>query len=374
MARSNRISYDSAGNMLIEGIPAKIKEETYKVSDEFKRKLKELELSYKTLAVSEEEYYKRLESLRDTYLQKGTEKWWTYTKKLISYEDKLIESNEKATQKALEEEKKLITETYDDIASHIYKTQESLIKAQSAFTEKLRDEAEVSSTKKIVFKSLGEHGEDLIFKETNLEDLEAKKQELKEYYNLLSALRNRGKETFGESGFTDFFNMVRNLSVSEGAGLSKILLKENDESFLDFVGDWNEIQSLTESYTKDLFSDDTKKAISASADYIKRTLQEAGLSVPEDFFKSGAQSAIKFGEGFMTEIEGVLNDIKRGFDALLPYGNITQDGKNVSNSQSNVYAPVYNLYGSGETVSDMLRTAANQALVDKLRGGYSRVI
>ncbi|MBR2500166.1 MAG: hypothetical protein IKB60_03710 [Clostridia bacterium] len=370
MARSNRISYDSAGNMLIEGIPARIKEETYKVSDEFKRKLKELELSYKTLAVSEEEYYKKLESLRDTYLQKGTEKWWTYTKKLISYEDNLLKANEKA----VEEEKKRIIDVYDDIASHIYKTQESLLKAQSAFTKKLRAEADVSSTKKIVFEGLGSHGEDLIFKETNLEDLEAKKKELKDYYNLLSALKTRGNEVFGESGFYDFFDMVRNLSVSEGAGLSKILLKENDEGFSEFVGDWNEIQSLTDGYAKDLFSGDTKRAINESADYIKRTLEECGLCVPEDFFNSGAQSAIKFGEGFMAEIEGVLNDIKRGFDALLPYGNITQDAKNVSSSESSVYAPVYNLYGSGETVSDMLRTAANQALIDKLRGGYSRVL
>ncbi len=366
MARSNRISYDADGNMLVEGIALDIREKTYKVSQEFTKKLKELELSYKTLAISEEEYYKKLEKLRDNYLQKGTDKWWTYTNKLTSYEDKLLAASEKA----VEEEKERIMDVYSEIASHIYKTQEEVLKSQEAFSSKLKKASPAYHTQKVVFLGLGEGGGDLVYDETNLNDLEAEKKELKDYYNLLSSLSARGKEAFGEAGFSDFFNMVRDMSVSEGAEFAKVLLKESDDGFLDFVGDWNEIQSISEKISKELYKDDTIKAAEESISYMKTALEQYGLSVPEDFFKSGANSAIKFGEGFVSEIANVLDSIKTGFLELLPEEFLSSGAANVSQSQSSVFAPVYNLYGSGETVADMLRSATNQALVDKLRGGY----
>lgn len=404
MEQSKRIKYDKNGNMLIEGIKVVIKPNSFKVSDYFKKQMADIELQYKNAAIDETTYYKNMESLRNKYLEKGTKEWWTYTTKLIDYENKLIKEKEKAAeeerkrlekeeekrqkqlekdkeaaikmskeelahkQKLLEEEKEQIFDVYSDIASYILKTQKELEREQASFMEKLWGATDEVKSKKLVFVGQGKFGSDLTVKESYLEDLKSQSNAIKEYYKLLMAVNERGAELFGEDGFRDFFSMLRGLSIEEGASLASLLMKEKDDGFFEFVADWSELQSTIDRFTKSIYAQDTKKLLDDSYEYMEKTLEENGLLVPEGFFLSGQLSAEKFGEGFISEIDEILKNIEREFEDMFPNRPVSEPA-NLNNGNS-VFSPVYHLYGSGETVSEKLRSAMAQAMVERLRGGY----
>jgi len=361
---NGRVSYDEFGNMYIEGISVNVRDNSYKVSDSFKRAIKDIEIQFKNAAISEEEYYRNMERLRDTYLEKGTKEWWSYTNKIISYENKLVAEQEKA----LEKEKKMIEDVYSDIASAIYDTQEDILKEQEKFKKKLTDFTSTHSTVKQVFVGLGENGRDLVHYDTNLSDLEAQKDGLIEYYNLLLAVKERGEEHFGKEGFSEFFNVLRTYSVEDGKAILKELLKEKDEGFFGFVGDWKDIQVMADNFTKKVYADDTKKAMEESVSYMQETLRSFGLEVPENFFDSGVLSAEKFGEGFVSQMESVMSGIGEKFTELMLGLEHSGIRRLSDENTKSVFAPVYNFIGGSGTISEKLREAQAQATVDKLRG------
>lgn len=388
MANNSRISYDQFGNMLVEGIAVSIRQNSYKVSDAFKSAIKNIELQFETSAISEQEYYKNMEKIRNTHLQKGTKEWWTYTNKIISNENRCAEEQAKALEKQLKEEEKAlakaekerlsslekekneIQKVYSDIAKTIYKTQEEILREQQKFADKLSNFAQPAYDIKTTFVNAWGESKNLSFTSTNLSDLEAQKKELKNYYDLLVAVKERGAKAFGKEGFAEFFDMLRGFSIEEGSALSSLLLKENDEGFQDFVGDWNEIQELTRSFSKNIYEDDTNSAIDESFEYMKKSLEAYGLEIPEGFFTSGSIAADKFGEGFVAQIDTVMQEITERFGDLLPQADTYDSSQKETAVSSSVFSPVYNLYGSGETTIQKLRTAAAQAIVDRLRGGY----
>lgn len=367
---AERISYDANGNMLIDGAYLSVKANSYKVSDSFKNAIKNIELQFKNAAISEEEYYKKMESLRNSYLEKGTKEWWSYTNKIVSYEKKQFEQIQKEQEKLLEKEKKQIEKVYEEIASGIYKTQDEILKSQEKFAKKMSDFVNVSRYEKYVFPGYGENGGDLIQYKTSLYNLDEQKEKLKSYYNLLTAVKKQGTIHFGEEGFMDFFEMLKSYSIDEGASLAESLLNQTDEGFYEFVSDWNEIQSMTKDFSKKLNISAAKEAAEEGLSYMKKVLSEYGMEIPEGFYLSGSVSAEKFGEGFCDKIQNVLDDISEKFNNIMPEKGIL--GKSIENAgmPKSVFAPTYNLYGSGETIASQLRSAAARAMVDKLRGGY----
>lgn len=363
---SDRITTDEFGNMKIEGIYLSVKDNSYKVSDNFKKAVKDIEIQLKHAAISEEQYYKKMESLRDTYLEKGTKEWWSYTNKIISYEEKLV----KEQQKLVEEEMKNILKVYTDISSKIYKTQEDVLKAQEKFKDKLKGDTELFGSIKQVFYGMGENGTDIVNYKFSLSDLDAKKKELSEYYGLLKEVQKRGEAHFSEDGFRAFFEEIRGLSVTDAVTLTKLLLSLKDEEFEGFISDFKDIGDMTERFAEDLYKKDTEDAINESFNYMKLKLAEAGMEIPDGFYTSGSVSAEKFAEGFVSQIDGLMADITKGFENIMPKNDVLLKAQSRAEEKGSVFAPVYNLYGSGETINQKLRTAHTQAMLEKLRGGY----
>ncbi|MBE7028131.1 MAG: hypothetical protein E7407_03750 [Ruminococcaceae bacterium] len=356
---SNRITYDEFGNMKIDGQSLSVRQNSYKVPQSFKQAIADIELQFKRASITEEQYYKKMEELRNTYLEKGTKEWWSYTNKIVSYEEKLVK-----------EQQKLIEKTYSDISSKIYKTQAEILKSQEQFSKKLLNHTELYSSVKQTFKGIGENGSDVINYKLNLTDLDGAKESLTKYYDLLELVKERGEEHFGAEGFKEFFEILRDLPIDDAAAFSEALLKKNDEGFVDFVGDYKDIKEMSERFSKSIYSDDVKRAEEESLEYMKEKLSEVGMEIPEGFFVSGTLSAEKFSEGFVSQIEGVLADISKGFSDLLPKNDILLKATQQAEEKGNIFAPTYNLYGSGETIAQKLRSAQTQALIDKLRGGY----
>lgn len=363
---SDRVTYDEFGNMKIDGQNLSVRNNSYKVSQSFKEAIRDIELQFKRAAISEEEYYKQMEHLRDSYLEKGTKEWWSYTNKIISYEEKLV----KEQQKLIEEEMKNIEKVYSDISSKIYKTQEEVLKSQEKFSEKLSNNTELYKMVKQTFKGVGENGTDLVNYKVTLGDLDEGKKILSEYYELLSEVKKRGEEHFSQAGFREFFELIRDMPIDEAVKFSDALIKKNDEEFVEFIDDYKDLSFMSERISKDFYQDDAKKAEQEGIEYMKQKLSEAGMEIPEGFFLSGSVSAEKFGEGFCSKIEEVVSDISKGFSDIMPKNDVLLKATQRAEEKGNVFAPTYNLYGSGETISQKLRTAQTQALLDKLRGGY----
>ena len=122
---SKRIGKDDIGEPLVEGIKVAINDSGFKVSEAVKRYFEEVEIQKKMGVISEEEYYKKLEELRDKYLAKGTKEWWKYTTAIVQYETKLYE-----------EEQRQIEKIFDELDKNVEKSVSSYERKMEALEDK----------------------------------------------------------------------------------------------------------------------------------------------------------------------------------------------------------------------------------------------
>ena len=106
---SSRRTYNKVGVPLVDGIAVAISDNDYKVSDAVEAMFDDLDLKKEVGAYTEEQYYADMEKLRDKYIKKGTKQWWDYTKKIISFEEKQAE----------EEQKKQAEQFKDNLSSEV---------------------------------------------------------------------------------------------------------------------------------------------------------------------------------------------------------------------------------------------------------------
>ena len=97
-----RIGKDEMGNPLVEGIKVAINENAYEMTEQMEKAVTELDFQKKMNLISEQEYYEKLEDLRDNYLGKGSEQWWRYTAQIVQYEQSVVENQKKAIEKSIE--------------------------------------------------------------------------------------------------------------------------------------------------------------------------------------------------------------------------------------------------------------------------------
>jgi hypothetical protein len=109
--------------------------------------------------------------------------------------------------------------------------------------------------------------------------------------------------------------------------------------------------------------------VSKDTEYMTGELESAGLNVPDGFFGIGASSADSFGEGFMSRIDNVMEQIKStvtdGLERILASPDLKSGGE--PNTNINI---TYTFASSGETISQQIEAAKNASEVDKMRGVY----
>lgn len=327
----SRVMRDEVGAMLVEGIAVGIKENSGEVSEEFQKLLDDLKLQKDLNLVDEAEYYRELEKLRDTYLEKGTKDWWDYTKEIIDYESSLTD-----------ELKDNIISAYEDIADTAAKKIEDLQNKQESFAASLRrDDLYETNT---LFTLNGEE-----FTETSLKNWDKENEKLRAYNDTLSQTSERLQGIFGEDteSYNAMLELLRSDPFGEGGKTLELMKNATDEELQKFVSGWQENQRLTMNIAEQSYQNEAEAVQKGFID----TLTEKLKNLPEEFKTTGETAAEFFGEGFMESIGTVLDGIKESLAATLgsmSVGDFSRSlsGMGASVDQSKTNNITINSYGN----------------------------
>lgn len=371
-----RIGKDEMGSALVDGISVAIKANTQEMSEDVVNAFSALELKKKMNIISEEEYYKELERLRDTYLEKGTTDWWNYTVKIVQYENEIVENQKKNIEKLTLEISKNIEDKFDDVAKNVDSVMkksvseyESKIKAINKDEEKLKEKLSsyggIYATATIKTgdkeKSYLENGvwkrksPDVTIVDVN--DLKSEIKVLNEYENSLKSIyqnKNISKE---------FFDSFKNLGVEDGIKIAKSILSLDDNVLKEYMSLWNDKNITSEDVASFMYNEDRLIA----KDDLKNKLKEVFGSVDETFLsEEGQKWASSFGDSFKEKISETMDKVKSIISEKI---SEIEYSINLETEKSGGTF-VYNLYGSGESVSEKLKSAKAFSELEKLRGGY----
>ena len=257
--------------------------------------------------ITEDEYYTKLEEIRDRYFAAGTKDWVEYTKKIYDYQKKLVE-NEK---KKLEEEKKNISKIYDDIADYASKRLDEVAKKQESYNKKLMNFGSGLLTKNTI-----EFGDEKI-EFYSLKDLHADIDAMREYNDVLASFRGRlGSSGLSEDIQKSLLDEIDSMNTTESKEFMKLLNAANDEDYADYISVYGEKFKFAQKASAQIYDSEMTKAVDDSYKYMTDKLSEAGYEIPEGFFTSGTVSAEKFGSAFVEELDTQLSKIRAKIDAF----------------------------------------------------------
>ena len=94
----SRITYDELGQPLVEGINIAINDAKNSTIKTFNNLLKALTYQRDFMVISESDYYRELETLRNNYPIKGSSEWWKYTAQIIEYEQSITMTEQQEAQ------------------------------------------------------------------------------------------------------------------------------------------------------------------------------------------------------------------------------------------------------------------------------------
>ncbi len=286
--------------------------------------------------ISEEEYYNRLEQLRDRYFAKGTDNWVKYTKTLYKYQEKLLEA-----------EKKEYRNLYDDIADYATEKLEEILKKQQKLAKNLNSYGSLYNVNTVKMNGFTDHY-------YSLHDLSSDILAIERYSKDMDRIRQRS-EMLGidKDASAYLLDRIKEMKTEDALQFMSALLYANDDTFANYTGKAFEKYNLSQSVSSHLYEEKFKNGISESFTYMKDKLSEMGLEIPEEFAVSGSISAEKFGEAFILELDnqmeiirGAIDEFTRGFGASLTVSGDTYNTTNMS----------YNINSSGgEDIVEQIR-------------------
>lgn len=333
------------------GIAANIKDNSFEVSKEFERLMDDLDLQKDLQVISESDYYAKMESLRDTYLEKGTKEWWNYTKKIIVYQRDLLENQKKELEKAYNE---FLDSAKDKISN--------LQKEQERFADKLKDYGGLYDTDAVIgvkyeWSNDGHTLTESEVKGFQINDLKKQTAELKTYADNLLALKDRADIP------QEFFATLRDLSVEDGLQFTNALLDYDDETLSRYISEWKEKQEAATEISRVLYHDEYETIKS-------EILNEFG-ELPDKFLEIGKSAGGGFMQGFQAAVSDLLvqaaQAISDEFSAILPASVYSGSA---GGSYTNNYKTTYVVQPSaGESTSAQLRAIRDSETLNKLRNG-----
>lgn len=295
--------------------------------------------------ISEEEYYKNLASLRDSYFAVGTEGWHKYTAEIYKHNRELSEKQQKELEKQLENQRKAAESAYNDIVDFADKKIGAVIKKQQSLSENF------SSFGPLFNNGTIRAGGETIKFYSGLADIEKQTADMTKYAERLRWLKDKlAKSGIGEAAAASFFDNIISRSATDGDKTFYALEHADEGKLFDYFRAYEQNLNLADAYSKEFTSDDMDEALGDTAEYMKQRLTEAGFEIPEEFFNSGTLSAQNFGEGFSTRLDAELEKIKErieSFNASLAVTGQTAGGVSYDNSVKNIYNNTYSINGEG---------------------------
>ena len=392
----SRVMRNDVGAMLVEGLKIGITEHIDEVPEAFKNLMDDIKLQLELGAISEAEYYKKLEEYRDEYLKKGSDEWWNYTKEIIKYEDKLTEEQRDREFKRLENLKELriiserdyykqlealrdkyIEQGSDDWEDYTLKIakyyQGALDDMAAEYASKLDDVHDKMDSLKDKFDSYFSlsHTVTLTLEKQGVEydqdfdvlntDIGAYTESLKDWNNVLSDLKNR-------DGMTDsYMRRLLNEAPNVAYSLVQQLQRMSDDEFGKYMQAYNEYEEELDRQSKLFYKDEEDEIAAAAREFGDTFVSEIADSLGDLdrlMERAGYSSAQAFADEFMQQLEKEMTNV-----TILIAG--TGEGIYVGSGAANYQYNTYQIAGGSETTAQQLRACRDASERERLRGGYS---
>lgn len=336
--------------------------------------------------ISEEEYYLRLEKLRDRYFGKGTDNWIKYTKEIYKYQERIIEEQKKEEERLLKEQQKLqekLLKEQEKERKRIQKEEEKRLKEEKTSITKMYDEVSEYAVKKldVILKKQRKLAENLnsygSFYNVNtveingvtdtyysLHDLSSDIAALERYSQDANRIMERSKKLSVSDEATNYLlDNIKEMDTEDALQFMSALLYANDDMFSTYIQKAYEKFGLSEQTATKLYEEEFSKGVDEAYANMCETLEKAGYEIPEAFYTSGSISAQKFGEAFVLELDNQLGIIRGMIDEFysgLEFSNNTVgDTYNTTNTS-------YNISASG--VEDTVEQIRRMETVKRLAG------
>ena len=314
----------------------------------FEKALDDIELQRDLDVIDEAEYYLQLESLRDKYLEKGTDKWWEYTVQIYDYKKSLAEEEKSLSEKARDDEfnslenllkRQFITEDeyYDSLSKLRDKHFKQGTDEWQEYTDAISDYqlSKLNDMKKSATEAIEALGEEREAFQDKLEenfsllqqdekgmyklaDLSVHSAGMKEYYNNLKKLKEIVPERL--------YNQIRNMSTQEGGSFMYTFFAASEKEQEKFVDDFKQVFCEAADVSTDVYADEASEIHQQITDEFSKT--------PEEFFQLGHDSIEQFGNGFIEGLSDLMGNMRRGLNVLLE--NLVP-GVEYGGGNSNVY-------------------------------------
>ena len=338
LGTENSKAKNEIGRYLATDTASGFYENSKEVVKAFSQMLEKLNYQKELNIISEDEYYVKLEGLRDRYFAKGTQNWLKYTAKIYEYQ-----------QKTLEEEKKNIVSLYDDISDYASKKLTDVINNQAKFAESLKNSGKLFNKNTVTIDGKS----DTYYSMANMqEDIDR----IRQYASLLSEFSERAENLGINADIkTGFLKELRELDLGSAIGLLNSIKGSADKDVAGYLNAWNERNSLIDAVAAKSFEADFQESVDNSYAYMKEVLERAGYEIPEEFFASGSLSAQKFGDAFVAEIETQMERIRSVIEAF--NSEIQSASVQFSGNTYNTTNTSYNIQSaeSGDTVEQIRR-------------------
>lgn len=311
---------DEVGKVLSSQLGDGLKKNSKAALNAFKTVKAEIDYERKLDLLSDEEYYIKLEDLRDQYFQKGSENWVKYSAEIYAYQKELLEN-----------ETKNLTQIYDTVSEYADARFNEIRKKQAALTKELIDFGGISTKNTVNI-----NGKKDTYYSTR--DIKNDIESVKAYSSRLLELKNILKDSnVADFGINSFLDEINSMGVAEGLSFMNSLMAQGKSSAVAYAELWTEKVSISESIGKELLKDELNAATEEVVLSLKTALEEAGYEIPEGFFESGKMSAANFGKAFLAELDAQLSEIRAKIMEFSTSLSVNQGMGNIYNSTTNQY-------------------------------------
>lgn len=323
----SRITYDELGRPLVDGINIAINDQKNKTIKNFENLVKALAYKRDFMLISEGDYYKELEALRDKHLIKGSSQWWKYTAQIIEYEQSitLTELQEAALREEIMEKAAAAQEKY----------LEKISQAKTKYANKLKAYGDDFFAVRNTVTNFDTGATEA---KAKLANYEAYTNRLKRFQSQLEKLRARGIVP------EDLLREVTKMDIDQGMEYIELLNRTSDAALKDYISDRNEYIKLCEEMAQNAFSyEASPEALAAFTTTMEEIFEKAGLVLPENFYELGQTGADNFGQGFMGGLKVIEEDLSSGF---------TDGFKSSLEAAAQVISQIYSAitYSTGESL------------------------
>ena len=284
---------DEVGKNLALGVAEGLYENDKEVVKQFKLMLDQLKYKRDTDIISEDQYYRELEALRDQYFGVGTQQWQKYTAEIYKHQKSV-----------LEDERKYIESMYDEVSEYAQQRLDEVLKKQQRFIDDLKATGGLFDINTVTVNGV-KHSY------YSMHDLDQDIENLEIYGSLLEKMRERSANLgIGSDVIESFLSGIKQMDFEQASEFLQMLDNSKDEKFASYINSWNRKNAVADSLSAHEYKKEFDDAVNDVSNTLRTKLEEAGYEIPDGFYVSGSISAQKFGSAFIEELDKQLEQIR----------------------------------------------------------------